>query len=164
MLRSDIYSSLTITHAGSKYSKENLIQFGSAVKKHVRDGQYKHMGSQRCPSKRGKNPQCCGFSSRCFRVGVSSYYGRSIAEKPAIQQKHLWDPVSWGSWNLRPSALIPVNTCIKTDPSRFDYCDKEEAIEYVNAGDKVTPHTNQELPGFGNRSRGSCRLFKAHKA
>lgn len=68
------------------------------------------------------------------------------------------------SSSLCPTALIPVTTCIKTDPSWFDYCDKEEAIEYVNAGDKVMPHANQELPGFGNQSRGSCCLFKAHKA
>lgn len=76
-----------------------------------------------------------------FKQIFSSSAIKSIAGSEKISPRTLR-----GSSRLCAGALTPVTTYIKINPSWFDYCDTEAAVEYVNTG------------------RGSRRLFKAHKA
>lgn len=77
------------------------------------------------------------FSSRSFLLQLL---------KALLVQKKISPRTLRGSSRLCAGALTPVTTYIKINPSWFDYCDTEAAVEYVNTG------------------RGSRRLFKAHKA
>lgn len=162
MLCSDIRSSLTITDRQQvQQRKLNPVWICSEAACKRRAVQTHRQPT--VPPSKGEEPSVLWlfkqmFSCRCFELLSYKHRWKTRGSAKTSLRPFL------GSSDLRPSALIPIITCIKIDPSWFDYCDKEEAIEFVNAGDKVTPHTNPELPGFGNRSRGSCRLFKAHKA